>query len=168
MGPTIGLIVVSHQHIHCRFTPDAGGPSEHYSGSITRTGPDVGLRSGGAWHGLLQFSRNTSASYLASRKVTSSARYQRLRAHMAEQDLKFRYRAGWLVVPTAGMPSPIRSVMYGKTGFDDARIRESRLAIRTFRSPRGASVTRFSPNFGLIRLGPVQGVADRKWQRDMR
>jgi Protein of unknown function (DUF992) len=25
MGPTIGLIVGSHQRIHCSFTPDAGG-----------------------------------------------------------------------------------------------------------------------------------------------
>lgn len=48
MGPTIGMIVGSHQHIHCRFTPDAGGPSEPYSGSITRIGLDVGFRAGGA------------------------------------------------------------------------------------------------------------------------
>ena len=47
----------------------------------------------------------------------------------------------------AGMPSPIRSVIYGKNGFDDARISESRLAIRTLRSPRGARVPRFSPKF---------------------
>jgi hypothetical protein len=48
MGPTIGMIVGSHQHLHCRFTPDAGGPSELYSGSITRIGLDVGFRAGGA------------------------------------------------------------------------------------------------------------------------
>jgi len=48
MSPTIGLIVGSHQHIHCRFAPDAGGPSERYSGSITRIGLDVGFRAGGA------------------------------------------------------------------------------------------------------------------------
>ena len=48
MGPTIGLIIGSHQHIHCRFTPDSGGPSERYSGSITRIGLDVGFRAGGA------------------------------------------------------------------------------------------------------------------------
>lgn len=28
MGPTIGLIVGSHQHIRCSFTPDAGGAPE--------------------------------------------------------------------------------------------------------------------------------------------
>jgi hypothetical protein len=48
MGATIGLIVGSHRHRHCRFTPDAGGPSETYSGSITRIGLDVGFRAGGA------------------------------------------------------------------------------------------------------------------------
>ena len=48
MGPSIGLIVGSHQHIRCGFTPDAGGAPEHYSGSITRIGLDVGFRAGGA------------------------------------------------------------------------------------------------------------------------
>jgi hypothetical protein len=48
MGPTIGLIVGSHQHIRCQFTPDAGGPPEVYHGSITRVGLDVGFRAGGA------------------------------------------------------------------------------------------------------------------------
>ena len=47
MGPSIGLIVGSRQHIHCRFTPEAGGAPESYSGSITRIGLDVGFRAGG-------------------------------------------------------------------------------------------------------------------------
>ena len=47
MSPTIGLIVGSHQHIRCSFTPDAGGAPEFYSGSITRIGLDVGFRAGG-------------------------------------------------------------------------------------------------------------------------
>jgi hypothetical protein len=47
MGPSVGLILGSHQHIHCRFTPDAGGAPEAYSGSITRIGLDVGFRAGG-------------------------------------------------------------------------------------------------------------------------
>jgi hypothetical protein len=47
MAPSVGLIVGSHQHIRCRFTPDAGGPQEVYSGSITRIGLDVGIRAGG-------------------------------------------------------------------------------------------------------------------------
>ena len=51
MSPTVGLIIGSHQHIHCRFTPDGGGAPEAYSGSITRIGLDVGFRAGGtmAW-----------------------------------------------------------------------------------------------------------------------
>lgn len=50
-GPSVGLIVGSHQHMHCRFDPDNGGPSEAYSGAITRVGLDVGFRAGGvmAW-----------------------------------------------------------------------------------------------------------------------
>lgn len=47
MSPSIGLIVGSHQRIHCRFTPDVGGDPEVYSGSITRIGLDVGFRAGG-------------------------------------------------------------------------------------------------------------------------
>lgn len=53
--------------------------------------------------------------------------------------------SGEMAVAAAGIPSPIRSVIYGKNGFYDARSRESRLAIRTSRSPRGARVPRFSP-----------------------
>jgi hypothetical protein len=47
MGPSVGLIIGSHQHIHCSFTPDSGGAPEVYSGSITRVGLDVGFRAGG-------------------------------------------------------------------------------------------------------------------------
>jgi hypothetical protein len=46
-GPSIGLIVGSHQHMHCRFDPDNGGPAQSYSGAITRVGLDVGIRAGG-------------------------------------------------------------------------------------------------------------------------
>jgi hypothetical protein len=38
MGPSVGLIVGSRQHIHCRFNPDVGGAPEAYSGTITRVG----------------------------------------------------------------------------------------------------------------------------------
>lgn len=50
-GPSVGLIVGSHQRMHCQFAPDNGGPGEAYSGSITRVGLDVGIRAGGvlAW-----------------------------------------------------------------------------------------------------------------------
>jgi len=47
MGPSVGLIVGSRQHLQCRFTPEAGGVPEGYSGTITRVGLDVGFRAGG-------------------------------------------------------------------------------------------------------------------------
>ena len=45
---SLGLIVGSHQKLACRFTPDAGGPPEAYSGHINRLGLDLGVRAGGA------------------------------------------------------------------------------------------------------------------------
>jgi Protein of unknown function (DUF992) len=66
MSPSVGLIIGSHQHLHCRFTPDQGGAPEFYSGSITRVGLDIGFRAGGVmnwgvfaptsglWHGALR------------------------------------------------------------------------------------------------------------------
>src|ERR1700730_9150357 len=47
MGPSVGLIVGSRQHLQCRFTPDTGGAPAHYSGPITPVGLDVGIRAGG-------------------------------------------------------------------------------------------------------------------------
>jgi hypothetical protein len=44
---SIGLIVGSHQTIHCTFAPDGGGPPEYYAGSINRVGLDLGVRGGG-------------------------------------------------------------------------------------------------------------------------
>jgi Protein of unknown function (DUF992) len=45
---SLGLIVGSHQKLACRFTPDIGGPPEHYVGHINRLGLDLGVRAGGA------------------------------------------------------------------------------------------------------------------------
>jgi hypothetical protein len=47
LGPSIGLIIGSRQHMHCSFAPDAGGPAESYTGTITRLGLDLGFRAGG-------------------------------------------------------------------------------------------------------------------------
>jgi hypothetical protein len=47
MSPSVGLIIGSRQHLHCRFTPDQGGAPEFYSGTITRVGLDIGFRAGG-------------------------------------------------------------------------------------------------------------------------
>lgn len=43
----IGLIVASKKNVTCMFTPNAPGPREVYSGSITKFGLDVGATSGG-------------------------------------------------------------------------------------------------------------------------
>jgi hypothetical protein len=48
LGPSIGLVIGSRQHMQCRFAPDNGGAPESYSGTITRVGLDIGLRAGGA------------------------------------------------------------------------------------------------------------------------
>ena len=45
---SLGLIVGSHQKLRCRFTPDAGGTPETYTGHINRLGLDLGVRAGGA------------------------------------------------------------------------------------------------------------------------
>ena len=44
---SLGLIVGSHQKLRCRFTPDAGGVPEAYTGHINRLGLDLGVRAGG-------------------------------------------------------------------------------------------------------------------------
>jgi hypothetical protein len=48
---SLGLIIGSHQKLHCRFTPDGGGPPEAYVGHINRLGLDLGIKAGGvlAW-----------------------------------------------------------------------------------------------------------------------
>ena len=43
---SLGLILGSHQKLHCSFSPDNGAP-EHYVGHITRIGLDLGIRAGG-------------------------------------------------------------------------------------------------------------------------
>jgi hypothetical protein len=42
----LGLIVGSQRAVRCLFTPDRGGPSEVYSGTITRIGVDLGITAG--------------------------------------------------------------------------------------------------------------------------
>ena len=43
----IGLIIASKKNVVCTFTPIAAGPSEVYTGSITKFGLDIGATSGG-------------------------------------------------------------------------------------------------------------------------
>jgi len=39
----IGLIVGSQKQVSCVYTPDAGGPQDFYTGSITKFGLDLGI-----------------------------------------------------------------------------------------------------------------------------
>jgi hypothetical protein len=66
MGPSVGLIVGSRQHMKCSFTPDTGGPAEFYSGTITRVGLDVGFRAGGVM-GWAVFAPTTAIPHRALR-----------------------------------------------------------------------------------------------------
>ncbi|MDM9626829.1 DUF992 domain-containing protein [Rhizobium sp. S152] len=42
-----GVIVGSKRQIQCVFTPSSPGPNEHYTGTITKLGIDIGALSGG-------------------------------------------------------------------------------------------------------------------------
>jgi len=43
----IGLIITSHKHLTCMFTPSQPGPREVYVGSISKFGLDLGATAGG-------------------------------------------------------------------------------------------------------------------------
>jgi hypothetical protein len=43
----IGIIIASKKNVTCTFTPALQGPSEVYTGSITKFGLDIGATSGG-------------------------------------------------------------------------------------------------------------------------
>ena len=43
----IGLIITSHKHVACMFTPSQPGPREVYTGSINKFGLDLGATTGG-------------------------------------------------------------------------------------------------------------------------
>ena len=52
ISPAIGVIIGSQQDVDCVFRPARGrGPLEHYTGTITKIGVDVGFINGGrvAW-----------------------------------------------------------------------------------------------------------------------
>ncbi|APY14896.1 DUF992 domain-containing protein [Brucella sp. 10RB9214] len=52
ISPAIGVIIGSRQDVNCVFKPKRGrGPLEHYNGTITKIGVDVGFINGGrlAW-----------------------------------------------------------------------------------------------------------------------
>ncbi len=44
----VGFIIGSQRRLVCTFTPDGGGPSEVYHGTISRFGLDIGATAGGS------------------------------------------------------------------------------------------------------------------------
>jgi len=47
LSSSIGLVVASQRNVNCDFTSE-GAPTEHYTGTLTRVGLDVGVTTGGA------------------------------------------------------------------------------------------------------------------------
>jgi len=47
MGPSVGLIIGSHQKLKCVFRPSNGGAAESYRGVVNRLGLDLGITAGG-------------------------------------------------------------------------------------------------------------------------
>jgi hypothetical protein len=48
LGPHLGLIIGGFERMDCRFTPEAPGPVEAYSGTMATLGIDLGFTAGGA------------------------------------------------------------------------------------------------------------------------
>jgi hypothetical protein len=44
----VGLIVGSQRTLNCTFMPSTPGPVEHYTGTLTKLGVDIGVTAGGA------------------------------------------------------------------------------------------------------------------------
>jgi Protein of unknown function (DUF992) len=44
----VGLILGSQRTLNCTFMPSTPGPVEHYTGTLTKLGVDIGVTSGGA------------------------------------------------------------------------------------------------------------------------
>jgi Protein of unknown function (DUF992) len=47
LSSSIGLVVGSQRNVNCDFT-SGGAPAEHYTGTMTRIGLDIGITTGGA------------------------------------------------------------------------------------------------------------------------
>src|SRR4051812_22852210 len=43
IAPGVGLIIISKKDLSCEYAPAGGGRVEHYVGSITRIGVDIGV-----------------------------------------------------------------------------------------------------------------------------
>ena len=74
IAPSIGLIVVEFQKVECRFTPNSGGPSEAYEGTMSTLGGALGFTAEGAlsW-GVFAPTNNIGPGSLAGSYVGASA-----------------------------------------------------------------------------------------------
>jgi hypothetical protein len=59
----IGLVVGSQRTLNCTFVPSTPGRAEHYTGTLTKLGIDVGVTTGGAmvWHVFAPTDRHAGA-----------------------------------------------------------------------------------------------------------
>jgi hypothetical protein len=61
----IGLILGSQRTLSCTFMPSTPGPVEHYTGTLTKLGVDIGITSGGAMIWLVYAPTSRPAGALA-------------------------------------------------------------------------------------------------------
>jgi hypothetical protein len=69
----LGLIVGSREALSCSFTPSVPGPTESYSGTITKLGLDVGATSRGVIVWLVYAPTSLHAGELAGNYVGATA-----------------------------------------------------------------------------------------------
>jgi uncharacterized protein DUF992 len=75
VGPGVGAIVASRRRMACRFDRIGDTRSDHYTGTITRFGLDIGATTGGVmtWTVFVRRSRGLPPGALAGRYVGVSA-----------------------------------------------------------------------------------------------
>jgi hypothetical protein len=69
----IGLIIGSQRNVSCTFTPSLPGPIEHYTGTISKLGVDIGVTGGGVMVWLVWSPTTRPVGGLAGNYVGASA-----------------------------------------------------------------------------------------------
>jgi hypothetical protein len=69
----IGLIIGSQRNVSCTFTPSLPGPIEHYTGTISKLGVDIGITGGGIMVWLVWSPTNRPVGGLSGNYVGASA-----------------------------------------------------------------------------------------------
>ena len=69
----VGLVVGSQRNVACNFQPEGGGPTEAYTGTMTRIGLDIGVTSGGAMVWTVFAGTNRYTGMLAGTYAGASA-----------------------------------------------------------------------------------------------